>query len=106
MKLRQARKIMRQQGGFHCEARHKIWYWQCRWFRYHHAVRPSSLPGRRDHRIDKAITVTTRHFRVWSQAYCDRQLARLGKWSKTHKIAVHIESSLNELKSYESSPHA
>lgn len=83
MNIRQATKIMRQQRGCKSCALHKLRYWQQQWAYYR-------ISGKRNHRIDKARTITTRHFKMWNKNYIELLYKRISKLSKRHPIPLHI----------------
>lgn len=60
MKRRQAIKIMRQQAENDLP-QHKVnLTWRRAWLAYGDAMQPSDVPGKIDHRIEKAISITSR----------------------------------------------
>ena len=61
METRLANKIIRQQPD-NCLSPHKTsLYWLCAWNRYNNYVHPSSFgSGKQDHRITKAISLTSK----------------------------------------------
>ena len=64
MKIRLARKIMKQQPDNYLPLRKISLYWLCAWNRYYNYVYPSSLGnGKADHRITKAISLTSKRMK-------------------------------------------
>lgn len=65
MKKRLAEKIIRQQVE-NFLPNHKIsLYWLCAWNRYNNSMHPSPLgSGKADHRITKAISLTSKKEKV------------------------------------------
>lgn len=60
MKRRQAEKIMRQQAENDLPLHKVNLTWLRAWDNYTAATMPADVPGKRDHRIEKALKITTK----------------------------------------------
>ena len=90
MKIRQARKIMRQQPENDPPHHKRSAYWDWRWTLYNFSVSPfRNFKGCRDHRIDKAIRLSQKTETRNYQHFADKFLAKMNRISKRSPIVVN-----------------
>lgn len=102
MKIRQARKIMRQQPENDQTHHKRSAYWDWQWVLYNFSVSPfRNFKGRRDHRIDKAILLSQKAEMRDYQHFADKFLAKMNRISKRSPIVVNgLTEFIKKTKSY------
>lgn len=102
MKIRQARKIMRQQPENDLPHHKCSAYWDWQWVLYNFSVSPfRNFKGRRDHRIDKAIRLSQKAEMRDYQHFADKFLAKVNRISKRSPITVNgLTEFIKKTKSY------